>query len=53
VTLNVIVPVKSFSEAKSRLAEVLTQSQRIELSRILLQHTIKILQEVTIPIHGR
>ena len=50
--LNVIVPVKSFSEAKSRLAEILTLSQRIELSRSLLQNTIKVLQEVTIPIRN-
>lgn len=50
MTLTVIVPVKPFSEAKSRLAEVFSQSQRIELSRSLLQHTINVLQEVTIPI---
>lgn len=50
MTLNVIIPVKPFWEAKSRLAEVLSQSQRIELSRSLLQHTINVLQEVIIPI---
>ena len=50
MTINVIIPVKPFGEAKSRLAEVLNQSQRIELSRSLLQHTINVLQEVTIPI---
>lgn len=48
--LSVIIPVKSFSEAKSRLAEALTPDQRIELSRSLLQRTIKVLQDVTMSI---
>jgi 2-phospho-L-lactate guanylyltransferase len=50
VTINVIVPAKPFREAKTRLAEVLSQSQRIELSRSLLQRTINVLLNVTIPI---
>ena len=38
-----IVPVKSFGQSKSRLADLLDRHQRIELSRFLLQDTLSAL----------
>ena len=38
-----IIPVKSFDEAKSRLSVLLDREQRMELSRLMLQDTLKTL----------
>jgi len=38
----VIIPAKPFDHSKTRLSSVLTQAERIELSRYLLQHTIQV-----------
>jgi 2-phospho-L-lactate guanylyltransferase len=40
-----IVPVKPFREGKSRLASVLSQDERAELSRSFLNHTLDVLQQ--------
>ena len=37
-----VIPVKPFSEAKTRLADVLNATQRAELSRQLFLRTLKI-----------
>ncbi len=42
-----VVPVKALSESKSRLAEVLTPEQRIELSREMLAHTLEVLSQIS------
>ena len=42
-----IVPVKPFTRAKSRLASVLSQSERVELAEKLLRHTITTVQQVS------
>lgn len=41
-----IVPVKPFTRAKSRLAAVLTTSERVELAEKLLRHMITTVQQV-------
>ena len=43
MTLWAIVPVKPLRSGKSRLAGVLSQNERAELNRSLLQHTLKTL----------
>ena len=37
-----LIPAKPYSESKSRLAPVLGESQRAELSRWLLGHTLRL-----------
>jgi 2-phospho-L-lactate guanylyltransferase len=46
MTLWAIVPVKPLRYGKSRLAGTLTEDQRTELNRALLQHTLETLSEV-------
>jgi 2-phospho-L-lactate guanylyltransferase len=46
MTYWAIVPVKPLRRAKSRLAGVLTDEERVSLSQRLLQHTLNILTEV-------
>jgi len=46
MTLWAIVPVKPLRHGKSRLAGTLTEDQRTELNRALLQHTLETLSEV-------
>jgi 2-phospho-L-lactate guanylyltransferase (CobY/MobA/RfbA family) len=41
-----IVPAKSFKRAKTRLAPVLTPTQRQEISRNFLTHTLEVLKQV-------
>ena len=40
-----VVPVKSFSEAKSRLRDVIPEARRAGLARRLLSHTLEVLGE--------
>lgn len=46
MSLWAIVPVKALDESKSRLQGVLTPSQRAELSREMLLHTLQVLAEI-------
>src|SRR5215212_5940039 len=46
MTLWAIVPVKPLRRGKSRLAGVLSEEQRTELNRNLLQNTLKTLAEI-------
>lgn len=46
MTLWAIVPVKPLRHGKSRLAGTLTEDQRTELNRALLQHTLETLSEI-------
>src|SRR5262245_42293097 len=46
MTLWAIVPVKPLRRGKSRLAGTLTEDQRTELNRALLQHTLETLSEI-------
>jgi 2-phospho-L-lactate/phosphoenolpyruvate guanylyltransferase len=46
MTVWAIVPVKQLGRGKSRLAGVLTKSERYELNRELLSHTLETLQSV-------
>jgi len=46
MTLWAIVPVKPLRRGKSRLAGTLSEDERAELNRILLQHTIQTLGEL-------
>jgi len=46
MTLWAIVPVKPLRRGKSRLAGTLTEDERTELNRALLQHTLETLSEV-------
>jgi len=46
MTLWAIVPVKPLRRGKSRLAGTLTEDERTELNRALLQHTLEALSEV-------
>lgn len=46
MTLWAIVPVKPLRYGKSRLAGTLTEDQRTELNRALLQHTLETLSEI-------
>ena len=46
MTLWAIVPVKPLRRGKSRLAGILTEDERTELNRTLLQHTLKTLSEL-------
>jgi 2-phospho-L-lactate/phosphoenolpyruvate guanylyltransferase len=46
MTLWAIVPVKPLRYGKSRLAGTLTEDQRTELNRALLQHTLETLAEI-------
>lgn len=46
MSLWAIVPVKALNESKSRLRDVLTPEQRLELSREMLTRTLQALSEV-------
>jgi 2-phospho-L-lactate guanylyltransferase len=46
MTLWAIVPVKPLRYGKSRLAGTLTEDQRTELNRALLQHTLETLSDI-------
>ena len=46
MTVWAIVPVKPLQRAKSRLSNILTQSERASLSRKLLKQTLKVLAQV-------
>lgn len=46
MNLWAIVPVKALNESKSRLRDVLTAEQRVELSREMLINTLRVLAEV-------
>lgn len=46
MTLWAIVPVKPLRRGKSRLAGALSEDERTELNRTLLQHTLKTLSEL-------
>ena len=46
MTLWAIVPVKPLRRGKSRLAGLLSEDERTELNRKLLQHTLKTLSEI-------
>lgn len=46
MTLWAIVPVKPLRRGKSRLAGVLSEDERTELNRLLLQNTLKTLSEL-------
>jgi 2-phospho-L-lactate guanylyltransferase len=46
MTLWAIVPVKPLRRGKSRLAGTLTEDERTELNRALLQHTLETLSEL-------
>lgn len=46
MTIWAIVPVKPLQRAKSRLSNILTQSERASLSRKLLKQTLKVLAQV-------
>ncbi len=45
MTLWAIVPVKPLRRGKSKLAGTLSEDERAELNRILLEHTIQTLTE--------
>jgi 2-phospho-L-lactate guanylyltransferase len=47
LSLWAIVPVKALHESKSRLREVLTPDQRLDLSREMLLNTLQVLAELT------
>lgn len=46
MTLWAIVPVKPLGRGKSRLAEVLTKQERLDLNSQMLIHTVKILHDI-------
>lgn len=46
MTIWAIVPVKALHESKSRLRDVLTPEQRVELSRKMLLNTLQVLAEI-------
>ena len=46
LSLWAIVPVKALQESKSRLRDVLTPEQRVDLSREMLINTLRVLAEV-------
>ncbi|HBX71043.1 MAG TPA: 2-phospho-L-lactate guanylyltransferase [Chloroflexi bacterium] len=46
MTLWAIVPVKPLRRGKSRLSDVLTSAERIDLNRYLLENTIKTLKNI-------
>lgn len=46
MTLWAIVPVKPLRRGKSRLAGSLTDDERVELNRLLLEHTLKTLTDL-------
>ena len=46
MTLWAIVPVKPLRRGKSRLAGALSEDERTELNRTLLQHTLKTLTDI-------
>jgi 2-phospho-L-lactate guanylyltransferase len=46
LTLWAVVPVKPLRQAKSRLAAVLTEAERVELSLWMLSRTLEVLAEV-------
>jgi len=46
MTFWAIVPVKPLRRGKSRLAGILTEDERADLNRALLQHTLQILSEL-------
>lgn len=45
MTTSVLVPVKPFADAKSRLAEILTDDRRAALCRDLLAHTLSVVRD--------
>jgi 2-phospho-L-lactate guanylyltransferase len=51
MTIWAIVPVKPLQRGKSRLAGLLTEKQRTHLNRYLLEHTLTILNEISIIEH--
>ncbi|MEO5887800.1 MAG: 2-phospho-L-lactate guanylyltransferase [Anaerolineales bacterium] len=46
MTFWAIVPVKPLRRGKSRLAGILTEDERTDLNRTLLQHTLQVLSEL-------
>ncbi len=46
MALWAIVPVKPLNRGKSRLASVLTENERAELNRVLLAHTLDVLNAI-------
>ncbi len=46
MTLWAIVPVKPLRTGKSRLADVLSAEERVHLNQVLLEHTLKTLNEL-------
>ena len=46
MTLWAIVPVKPLRRGKSRLADALSEDERADLNRLLLEHTLKTLTEL-------
>ena len=46
MTFWAIVPVKPLRRGKSRLAGILTEDERTDLNRALLQHTLQVLSEL-------
>jgi 2-phospho-L-lactate guanylyltransferase len=46
VTIWAIVPVKPLRRAKSRLSDVLSREDRLELSQQMLTHTLEVLSEI-------
>jgi 2-phospho-L-lactate guanylyltransferase len=46
MALWAIVPVKPLNDGKSRLSEVFTPEERIDLNRLLLRHTITTLKDI-------
>ena len=46
MTIWAIVPVKPLRRGKSRLAGTLTEDERAELNRTLLQHTLRTLSDL-------
>ena len=46
MTFWAIVPVKPLRRGKSRLAGILTEDERADLNRTLLQHTLQVLSEL-------
>jgi 2-phospho-L-lactate guanylyltransferase len=46
LTLWAVIPVKPFQQAKSRLAGVLSDVERVELSRTMLSQTLAVLREI-------
>jgi LPPG:FO 2-phospho-L-lactate transferase len=45
VSLHILLPVKSFHRAKSRLASVLTSEQRTSFARYLVESTVRVVEQ--------